>query len=151
MKKICLFAMIISILFTFFSCSAKPLLPKYSETFDKDFVDSFFEEYTLRDLQLRYFSAAPYEVEIKQNLKNGKIFYWRLAELQNVDKKDYLAVTLGIDDAVLFMGYTRCDYFCVYQNVESQNPIEEWTIKSVSLVKGYTPPQENFIYLQACF
>ena len=99
-------------------------LPLRSETFNDDFIESFYENYSLVDPQLAYFSAPWFEVEIPK-VK---------------DQEGANTICLGLidrEDKSLFVSVSENNgvnhYVHVYQSDKAPVPMMDWTIKKVSI------------------
>lgn len=105
-------------------------LPDHSENFDKKFVESFFENYSLADPQLSYFSASPWEAEIRGDDNRQYL-------LSCIDETDP-AHFVSVSEFLFFIGAPSAT-FAVYQSKDAPTPMKDWTISSVSLLAGYLP------------
>ena len=129
MRRIILVLLSITICISCTSCRVTNL-PDHSENFDKKFVESFFENYSLADPQLSYFSASPWEAEIRGDTNRQYL-------LSCVDETDP-AHFVSVSEFIFFIG-TPSVTCAVYQSKDAPTPMKDWTISSVSLLAGYLP------------
>lgn len=129
MKKLLVLLVILVLCTQLLSCNSSNL-PLASDTFPKDFVNSFSDNYRLVDPQLAYVTASPWEVEIKtkDNQYADRLY---LSLIDNVDKAQFISVTERHD---YYMGPPSYSVF-VYQAPNAPTPMKDWTIKNVRVLE----------------
>jgi len=135
MKKIITITSFLLILCTLFS-SCGDDFPSYSENFDKDFCETFYDNYFLADAGLAYYKAYP-EVKIPPNRINPyhPDRYMIIGEIENTDKSQFVSVIADAEHFPL-MGSRYDGYVCTYQHKNAPNPMEDWNIESITIVYG---------------
>ncbi len=131
------------------SCMVTKDLPQESKNFPKEFTDTFFDNYYRSEPQLAYKTASPQEVEIKKSIDDNSYYNYYFALIENVDKEMFVAVSEQ-NPVVTLMG-TYNEHVDVYQTSSSPNPMNDWTVKSISIYKWrldilyYRHEPDNFI------
>ena len=150
MKKIkflLLSILIVAILLPFASCSKNHRslmkIPTQSENFSKEFVDSFFDEYICRDLQLYYLKIEPYEVRIDCDIEGvpdsrNSVDYYFLSTIVDVPRDQFIAVTAYSTFASAVLPFYSAPY--VFQRKDAPTPMKDYTISSVSIVGASSIP-----------
>ena len=128
MKRVVLLLLSVLICLSCTACRVTEL-PDHSDNFDREFIESFFENYSLADPQLSYFSASPWEAEFG----DGSTKYL-LSLIDDADPSEFVSVT----EYSFFIGAPSVT-FGVYQSADAPTPMKDWTISSVSLLAGYLP------------
>ncbi len=113
------------------SCSSCKVteLPEYSDNFDREFIESFFENYSLADPQLYYFSASPWEAEFGDGSNK-----YLLSCIDDTDSAEFVSVT----EYSFFIGAPSVT-LGVYQSADAPTPMKDWTVSSITLLSGYLP------------
>ena len=142
MKKV-IYILILTLLVSLTSCSIEPYSATgvigYSENFPKELCDSLYENYPYFDENLYYFSASPWETEFR--VDNRNISRVALAQIDGVDKSDFIAVT----EINIFIGAPDFDTY-IYQSEDAPLPMRDWTIKDITLYVCnwlYNPPGKS--------
>ena len=128
MKRVVLLLLSILICLSCTACRVTEL-PDHSDNFDREFIESFFENYSLADPQLSYFSASPWEAEFG----DGNTQYL-LSLIDDADPSEFVSVT----EYFFFIGAPYVT-FGVYQSADAPTPMKDWTIESITLLSGYLP------------
>jgi len=119
-----------------------PQLPTTSETFDQVFVDSFYENYDSIDPNLYYYTASPWEIKLdplSYTMEGDKYF----SKIDGVDVAHFVSrTTCKREGGLIGMYYYETR---VFQHKDAPVPMEEWTIKSVSLVKYHYDQDRTYI------
>jgi len=104
----------------FSSCA--PEVPITSENFDRAFYESFEEKYSVKDPNLVYMTAGPFEAQMKGNIL--------ISVIDGVDKNMFVAGT-----KVSHLYGKSYDYPYVYQTEDAPTPMKDWTIKNIYITK----------------
>lgn len=128
MKRVVLLLLSVLICLSCTACRVTEL-PDHSDNFDREFIESFFENYSLADPQLSYFSASPWEAEFG----DGNTQHL-LSLIDDADPSEFVSVT----EYTFFIGAPYVT-FGVYQSADAPTPMKDWTIESITLLSGYLP------------
>jgi len=108
-----------------YSCRRSPY-PNHSENFTREFVDEFFNNYSVQDAQLSYFTAQTHEIEISPA-------DLRLARIDETDQNLFLSGT-KVNYPLKGVGNSYTVF--VYQHKDAPIPMKDWTVKSISLLSN---------------
>jgi len=108
-----------------YSCR-RSLYPNHSENFTREFVNDFFNYYSVQDAQLSYFTAQTHEIEISPA-------DLRLARIDETDQNMFLS---GTEVQYPLKGVGNSYKVFVYQHKDAPIPMKEWTVKSISLLSN---------------
>lgn len=117
-------------------------LPSYSSEFDKDFVASFQQNYSLKDANLSYFQASP-KIKFINEKNYGKLNDSSAIETQKfvisaidgVSTDTFISVSHMYFEAVISVFQTWYSETYVYQSNGAPNPIEDWTVSKISVYR----------------
>ena len=127
MAKFISIIIVVALCFSLCFCS-RDGMPRYSENFDRNFVDSFEDNYTCCDPHLAYFTASPREVKIESKKVKNETMY--LSVIDDVDKNLFVACTVKNFN---YIGRPSSE-IRVYKHTNAPNVMQDWTVGSVSIL-----------------
>ncbi len=143
--KLLIIPITLILILTLVSCSFERddalKIPKSSDNFSEDFMDSFLLDYSLSDPHLYYFTASPIEVNKYHNLGNlpNGAYDLYLARIDDLPKEQFVAVA-DQRDKPTFEGYGSV---FVYQRYDAPVPMRDFTVSSVSVLESIAAPDQD--------
>ena len=144
MKKVLIVALAFLLLIvSLVGCTNRNLYesPEINQTFSDEFLDTFLDNYSVRDPNLYYYTAEEYggliarsEIEQKLNIEHSLFDDLLLAKIDDADMDQFMLGTRYIEKLNLnLLGHGEEAHCYVYSHKDAPDPIKDWTVKSIEL------------------
>lgn len=154
MKRVLIAALIFLLLsFCFTSCGIIEYeKPDIQQTFSDEFLDTFLDNYSVRDPNLHYYTAEEYGGYISRAELDNKYDFngtysdsgydLRISQLSNIDQTQFVlgARCRYLSNNIVFAAWE--DSFYVYSHKDAPDPLLDWTVSNIQ-VYNIDPPFDS--------
>ncbi|MBE6549991.1 MAG: hypothetical protein E7670_06140 [Ruminococcaceae bacterium] len=116
-------------------------VPEIKTPFSDEFMNTFLDNYSVRDPHLYYYTAEEYggiisEYDVRRKIEkeiDGWPFELRLAKIDDADMGQFVLGTRYRYQNLGPLGSTQEAFHYVYSHKDAPDPIKDWTVKSIEL------------------